>query len=136
QTVSMRREFWATPANAADMRKWRGVIEGLSADFAPEPSLPEIKDPHLKQVLIPVDDGYVSITPVASMGVLHELYQRLYEQGLPFFTWVVQPTVAAMANHGEALLLQSGKVRMLRRGLAQIAPGSWRGDFVQLTARC
>ncbi len=139
QTTDMRREMWAAPKNAADMKRWRGVIAQLPDDFALEPCLPDITDPHLKQLLVPIDwhnDRYVSVTPVSSMGVLHELYLRLREQNLPYRKWVVQPTPAAMANHGEALLVQSGVVRMLRRGPAKIAQGNWRGHFVQLTARC
>lgn len=139
QTTHMRREMWAAPANAADMKQWREAVAKLPHDFVLEPSLPDIADPQLKQLLVPVDwrnDRYVSVTPVASMGVIHELYQRLYEQNLPFRKWIIQPTPAAMANHGEALLMQSGAVRMLRRGPAKIDQGSWRGDFVQLTALC
>lgn len=139
QTTVMRKEMWAAPANAADMKQWRDTIARLPDDFVLEPCLPDIKDPQLKQLLVPADwrnDLYVSVTPVASMGVMHELYRRLYEQNLPFRKWIIQPTPAAMANHGEALLMQSGSVRLLRRGPAKITQGSWRGDFVQLTARC
>ncbi|MEW5288586.1 hypothetical protein ABW286_05240 [Erwinia papayae] len=139
QTTHMRRETWAAPANAADMKKWRETVAKLSCDYALELCLPDITDPQLKQLLVPVDwrnDRYVSVTPVASMGVIHELYHRIYEQNLPHRKWIIQPTPAAIANHGEALLLQRGVVRMLRRGPAKITQGSWRGDFVQLTAHC
>lgn len=139
QTTVLRKEMWAAPANAADMKQWRATVASLPDDFVLEPCLPDITDPQLKQLLVPVDwhnNLYVSVTPVASMGVMHELYQRLYEQNLPFRKWIIQPTPAAMANHGEALLMQSGAVRMLRRGPAKITQGNWRGDFVQLTARC
>ncbi|EFR6141913.1 hypothetical protein HYK36_004300 [Salmonella enterica] len=139
QTTQMRKDLWASPANAADMKKWREAIATLPDNFVPEPCLPDITDPELKQLLVPVDwrnDSYVSVTPVASMGIIHELFKRLYEQNLPFRKWIIQPTPAAMANHGEALLMQGGAVRMLRRGPAKVTPGNWRGDFVQLTARC
>jgi len=39
-------------------------------------------------------------------------------------------------GNGEALLMQSGLVRMLRRGPARISQGNWQGDFVQLNVRC
>ncbi|NIH33112.1 hypothetical protein [Hafnia paralvei] len=139
QTIKMRREMWAAPVSAAEMKIWREAVAKLPNDFSLEPQLPDIKDPQLKQLLIPTDwrnDQYISVSPVASMGVIHELYKRLYEQNLLFKKWVIQPTPAAMANHGEALLMQSGAVRMLCRGPAKIVQGNWRGDFVQLTARC
>jgi hypothetical protein len=139
QTTAMRRQLWAAPINAADMRLWRETVAKLPDDFALETSLPAITDPQLKQLLVPTDwrnDLYISVSPVASMGVLHELYQRLYEQNLPFRKWIIQPTPAAIANHGEAMLMQSGAVRMLRRGPAKITQTGRQGDFVQLTARC
>lgn len=140
KTTNMQRELWATPINAANMKAWRDSIANLSDDFVLESSLPEITDPHLKQLLVPAPDwrnnSYVSVTPVASMGVIHELFQRLYKSNLPYRKWTIQPTPAAMANHGEALLMQSGLVRMLRRGPARISQGNWQGDFVQMTARC
>lgn len=139
QTTSLRKELWAAPSNSANIKEWRETVAKLPVDFSFEPSLPDITDPQLKQILLPVDwrnDSYVSITPAASMGVIHELFQRLREQNLPYRKWIIQPTPAAMANHGEALLMQSGTVRLLRRGPAKITNGNWKGDFVQLTARC
>jgi hypothetical protein len=131
--------MWAAPTNAAEIKEWREAAEKLPNDFVLEPRLPGIADPQLKQLLVPADgrnDRYISITPVPSMGVIHEVYQRLHEQKLPFRKWIIQPTPAAIANHGEALLMQSGAVRMLRQGPTKITQGRWRGEFVQLTARC
>lgn len=139
QTVTMRREFWAAPTNAANIRHWRDIAGNLPEDYELEPSFPGITDTQLKQLLLPLEwrqNSYISVTPVASMGVIHELYQRLYEMNIPYRKWTIQPTVAAMANHGEALLMQGGVVRMLRRGQAKVTQGRWQGSFVQLTARC
>lgn len=139
QSVKMRRELWAAPINAADIKYWREMTANLPEDYELATSLPEITDPQLKQILLPLDflnDIYVSVTPVASMGVIHEIYHRLHEMNLPYRKWIIQPTPAALANHGEALLMQGGVVRMLRRGPAKVARRSWRGDFIQLTARC
>jgi len=139
KTTTQRKELWAAPRNAAEMKMWRETLANLPADYTHKASLPNITDPFLKQVLLPLDwrnGSYVSATPLASMGVLHELFKRIGELNLPYKKWVVQPNPAAMANHGEALLLQGGAVRMLRRGPAKITQGDWRGDFIQLTARC
>lgn len=138
-TVDMRRELWAAPVNAADIKRWRVEVQQLPSDYGIEISLPDINDPQLKQLLVPLDwrnDKYLSVTPVASMGVMHELYKRIAEMELPYRKWLIQPTPAALANHGEALVLQGGALRLLRRGLAKIEQGSWTGSFVQLTARC
>ena len=111
QTTDMRRELWAAPVNAADMKQWRETVAKLPDDFVLGSSLPDITDPQLKQLLVPVDwrnNSYISVTPVASMGVIHELFHRLYEQKLPYRKWVIQPKKVATASHGEALLRQSG----------------------------
>lgn len=139
QSVKMRRELWAAPINAADIKYWREIATKLPEHYEINPSMPDITDSQLKQLLIPLDfanNTYASVTPVASMGVIHELYHRLHEMNLPYRKWVIQPTQAALANHGEALLMQSGVVRMLRRGPSKIEQRNWRGDFIQLTARC
>lgn len=139
QTVTMRRELWAAPNNAADIKEWRETVAALPAGYLVTPSLPDITDPQLKQLLVPLDwrnDNYLSVTPVASMGVGYELYNRLYEMNLPYRKWVIQPNPMAMANHGESMMLQSGTVRMMRRGPRPMAPSEWQGDFVQLTANC
>lgn len=140
QTVNMGRELWAAPQNAAEIKTWREAIQALPEDAPFTPELPGITDTQLKQILVPADDWrdghYISVSPVASMGVMSEVYRRLRKQSLPHRLWVIQPTPAALANHGEALIMQGGAVRLLRRGPAKIKPGGWRGDFVQLAARC
>ncbi|MEL0637628.1 hypothetical protein V6259_12745 [Marinomonas sp. TI.3.20] len=141
QTVNIKNRFWSAPKNAADIKKWREIIAELPANHVMTTSLPAIRDPHLKQVLLPNDnwreDEYVSVSPVASMGVINETYLRLGTQSMPFKKWVIQPTPAALANHGDVMLKQGGIVRLMRRGLVQIKePNIWKGSFVQLTARC
>lgn len=140
QSVSMSREFWAAPLNAADMKRYREEAAAIGGDYEFETSLPQITDPQLKQMLLPTpdwrEDHYISTTPVYSMGLLAEWNDRQFTQEIPSNRWVVQPTPAAMANHGEMLLMRSGKLQLMRRGVSRIEPGSWTGDFVQLTARC
>jgi hypothetical protein len=132
----MRRELWAATKNAADIKKWREAVANLPKNFVFERSIPDIGDPFLKQILLPHNSSYVSVTPVASMGLSYELFERIREMNIPYKKWVVQPNASSIANHGEALLLQHGTVRLLRKGPAQITQGKWRGDFIQLTARC
>lgn len=138
QSVSMRREIWAAPSNAADMKKYREKAGRLVDKKNIDVSIPGITDPHLKQILLPLNwenDEYVSVTPVSSMGLSNELYQRLYEMNIPYRQWVVQPTPAAMANHGENIMMQNGIQRMLRRGILRAEKGEWKGSFIQLQAR-
>lgn len=138
QTVHLQREAWALPRNAADMAAWRLEAPGADLDMLP-PILPPIEDGKLKQLLLPLDnwkdDRYLCVTPVTSCGLMHELWQRLGDRKLPYRSWLIQPTPAAIANHGEALLAQAGRVRLLTRGAPEPCLGDWRGDFVMLEAR-
>jgi hypothetical protein len=140
-TTNLRRELWALPLNAADMAAERQQRDQAGAT-AFEPSIPNIADPRLKQVLIPVGDWrkdeYVATSPIASVGLLHEMYQRLKERNLPHYLHTVQPTAAAISNHGEGLLMQGGKVMLMRRGIVETAGKSeLRGaaPVVELRAR-
>ncbi|RQR79129.1 hypothetical protein DIE11_17145 [Burkholderia sp. Bp9012] len=113
--------MWACPTNAADMRMFREIA--ASSDFS-TPQLPPIIDPGLKQILVPqqdwATDGYVSVSPVASAGLAHEVFARLPERKLPSHRWMIQSIPAAVANHGETLLVQDGAVRLIRRGVSKI----------------
>lgn len=139
RNVAMRREMWALPLNAAEMSVEREVIgTGL---FSTDEILPSVTDGGVKQVLVPtgqVGTGeYACLAPVNSCGLLHEMWHRIREKNLPSWRWVVQPTPAAMANHGEQLLLQSGSLRLLRRGVWTLRdmkrPIKFSEDVVQLT---
>lgn len=140
QTVNMRREYWALPRSAANMKLERELV--AEGGFDTSPLLPPIQDPNLKQLLLPLsgwpEGHYTCVAPAYSCGVLHELNQRLLERQLPFRRWVLQPTPAAMANHGEMLMLQSGIVRLMQRGCqapANQQRGTTKLNFVQMTAR-
>lgn len=143
QTVNMQNELWAAPTNAAHIGKYREEIESLPQDYEFLPDIPNITDTQTKQILLPTEQwtngDYVSVTPLASMGVLHEVYHRLKIEKLPFHKWLIQSVPAAWANHGGALQKQRGYVRMLRRGVAKIEDSSpnegWTGSFVQLKTR-
>lgn len=132
----MERVLWALPRNAADMARERQEAE-TSADF--ESSIPDIEDPRVKQVLLPGnawrDGEYLAVSMVPSCGVLHEMWRRVFNRKLPHKKWMVQPMAVALPNHGEMLMRQGGAVALLRRGLADIRKGQWRGDFVCLRAR-
>lgn len=137
RNVVMRRELWALPSNAADM-----AVERQAAEEAPshwESSIPDIEDPRIKQVLLPGDGwrsgDYVAVSPMPSCGLMHELWTRLYARKLPRYTWTVQPMAVALPNHGEMLMKQTGRINLLRRGIAEIRKGKWTGDFVCIRAR-
>ncbi|OJW82869.1 MAG: hypothetical protein BGO66_03010 [Alicycliphilus sp. 69-12] len=124
RNIKMRRELWALPSNAADMGAERKLI--AERRLPTEPEIPSVTDDGVKQVLLPTgpvgSDSYVCAAPVYSCGLVHELYQRLKERNLPFVSWTIQPTPAALSNHGEALLMQAGRLRMLRRGVHNRLP--------------
>jgi len=139
KTTTMQREFWGCPVSAGDIKHWRQAAEILPKSKNYTQNIPNLTDTHLKQIILPTNwakNDYVSVTPVASMGVLHELHHRVYEMNLPYKKWVIQPNSSAWANHGEAILSQKGALRLLRRGAKKNQESNWTGDFVQLTARC
>lgn len=140
QSVNLRKKYWAAPLSAADMRKWKIISENTTNDMKLNVQIPDLTDPYQKQILMPADwkkDQYVTVTPVASMGLINELYHRLKEQNLPFRRWTIQPNPLALVNHGEALMMQSGSLRMLRRGVIKnTEPSQWQGTFIKLTAYC
>ncbi|OVE45676.1 type I-F CRISPR-associated protein Csy2 [Chromobacterium violaceum] len=115
KTVTGRR-YWAMPNNAAQMAEYRALAEQQIAPLPP--LIPALADANLKQVLLPYGGTYVSATPVASAKLLHRAWQGL--NGKPRLEHIVQPTPAALANHGEAIMLQSGRVSLFRRGISKI----------------
>ncbi|WP_272666146.1 MULTISPECIES: type I-F CRISPR-associated protein Csy2 [Providencia] len=137
KTINMRKKYFACPSNAAEFKKYREEIEKISNQTNISCVIPDITDPFLKQLLLPVNDDYVSVTPVISNGVLYEFYKRSYESEAPFYSTIVQPNVSALANHGEGVLLQGGKVRLMRRGIVDTGNASgWKGDFIELACKC
>lgn len=137
RNVAMERELWALPRNAAEMALERQEAEAATSNW--EPSIPDIEDPRVKQVLLPGkfwrDGEYHAVSPLASCGVIHEVWRRVFARKLPHKKWTVQPMAVALPNHGETLMRQSGSVTLLRRGIADIKKGEWQGDFACLRAR-
>lgn len=87
---------------------------------------PEDMDGEMKSVLLPFDyvdeekgvEGirqlpYVAVTPVPSLGVIHEVFKRGFELGRsnPLIQQTLQPNPMALSNHGETLLMQAGRYR-------------------------
>lgn len=134
-TVELRKKYWALPRSAAELKIFSEAIE---AGKIPEDDiLPDIEDNNIKQVLLPMLDGdYVCATPVPSSGLMYEFWRRTKEQGIKTMRWIIQPTPAAIATHGQGLLAQGGSARLLMRGSYLSDQASkWKGDFVQLTCR-
>lgn len=116
KTVRLTKQHWACPYNAADMRKWR------ESNYEPVLILPEIQDGRaVKQVLLPLNDWrdnkYVAVSPLESLGLLHELYLRANQTDVQRQYFQLEPTPAARANHGELMLAQSGAVCLLTRSI-------------------
>ncbi|MCO7246380.1 hypothetical protein [Halomonas sp. Mc5H-6] len=141
KTVDQRQRFFSMPSNAVQIKEERDRLLIPDETMVGGVELPDLTDGRVKQLLVPlhqwrVHDDYLTLTPLPSAGVLHELWHRLYDLKLPYRKWAIQPTPAAWANHGDPLSVQRGAVRMLRRGVADVKGGSqWRGNFVCLRAR-
>lgn len=129
----MRKKYWALPANAAEMKKYREISENTTeaATYFSQLSADG------KQLILPISAGtdeYLNISPVTSCGLISEMWLRNKDEYKPTLTtWMIQPTPAAFANHGETLMVQSGRIRCFNRGLTKNKESGWRGDFVVAT---
>ena len=128
QTINLRREIWAMPINAAQIRQ---AMDALASDAPPQysESLPAFQDGRIKQVLLPYQGGYIAAAPVLSAGVCWEISRRTFH--LPRVTWAVQPNAAARSNHTELLLKQGGNLELLKTRIVPYKPT--RLDFYSET---
>lgn len=124
------KRYFACPKNAADMRVWREKsAQANSGKVAVEKHLPDITDGRaVKQVLLPLkdwkNDEYLSVSPLASMGLMRELWLRAKEKGLKVDNHIIQAVPAAYSNHGELLLDQAGRLALLKRGVRKQEPST------------
>ena len=73
-----------------------------------------------KQVLIPVSDEfdeYIAVTPMTSMGFLHELNTRLLDKKISHLKHTLEPNGPAVSNYGEFMLSRGGALRMLKASI-------------------
>ncbi len=134
-TVAQDQILWASPRNAADIKKVKALMEVADCDQLP-PYLPDLEAPEAKQLLVPIDwknDHYVSVTPLTSLGLMDTLNKRMYQRDSPRIASTIQPNPMAFANHGELLQKTKGKVWTMRRGMSKPEQGQWIGDFYQIT---
>lgn len=116
-TVTMRQKYWALPLSAAEIGIYREMAK-FERENQPK-KVPDIEDQRLvKQLLLPYKQSYVSVSPVPSCGVLHEISQRSFEKKIfPIYRRVIQPNFAAWSTHGEMLLSQKGRIALLVKPL-------------------
>ncbi|MCL7759375.1 hypothetical protein [Pasteurella multocida] len=134
-TISMRQKYWALPLSAAEIGIYR---EMTTAEREKQPKkVPDIEDPRLvKQLLVPFKKSYVSVSPVPSCGVLHEINLRSFENKIfPIYRKIIQPTVAAWSTHGEMLLEQKGRIALLVKQFRYF-PKKKKSLSEYLTIRC
>ncbi|MDO4700692.1 MAG: type I-F CRISPR-associated protein Csy2 [Moraxella sp.] len=118
QSIEMTKKYWSCPRSSANIKHFK--------DTQPAEHLPNIQDGRaIKQLLIPTqdwrNDNYISITPLESMGLLHELYLRLKDNdSIKFKRFLLEPNVPAWGNHGELMVEQKGRLYLLQRRLANI----------------
>lgn len=133
KNLTQGKKYWALPNSAAYMRIFKEQIEALKGK--PEDVLPDNIAPEIKQLLLPYQNDYVSVSPVPSCMVLSEVWKRLKEKETTYKHWTIQPTQAAMATHGQILSEQYGRVRMFIRGTKKVdARLAEKDSFVQLEA--
>ncbi|HDR1113274.1 TPA: hypothetical protein QB287_001237 [Pasteurella multocida] len=134
-TISMRQKYWALPLSAAEIGIYREMTK-CERENQPK-KVPDIEDPRLvKQLLVPFKKSYVSVSPVPSCGVLHEISQRSFENKIfPIYRKIIQPTVAAWSTHGEMLLEQKGRIALLVKQFRYF-PKKKKSLSEYLTIRC
>lgn len=135
-TVKIEKLNWGMPFNGALMGRATAEID--AGRIPAEPMLPPPSG-NGKQVIVPLenwrDDGYVCVGPLISAGLTHEMWRRL-EKSPATRSLSIQPNPAARVNHGEQMLAQYGRVRLLRRGLIELgAPGQVDGPCVEFSGR-
>lgn len=135
RTISMRKKYWALPLSAAEIGIYREMAK-FERENQPK-KVPSIEDPRLvKQLLMPFKKSYVSVSPVPSCGVLHEISQRGFENKIfPLYRRIIQPTIAAWSSHGEMLLEQKGKIALLIKSLRHFTKNK-KSISEYLTIRC
>ncbi|HDR1103020.1 hypothetical protein [Pasteurella multocida] len=134
-TISMRQKYWALPLSAAEIGIYREMAK-FERENKPK-KIPDIEDPRLvKQLLLPYKQSYVSVSPVPSCGVLHEISQRSFEKKIfPMYRRVIQPNFAAWSTHGEMLLNQKGRIALLAKSLRNF-PKNKKSISEYITIRC
>ncbi|HEA3288484.1 TPA: hypothetical protein RVS77_002104 [Pasteurella multocida] len=131
----MRQKYWALPLSAAEIGIYREMTK-CERENQPK-KVPDIEDPRLvKQLLVPFKKSYVSVSPVPSCGVLHEISQRSFEKKIfPMYRRVIQPNFAAWSTHGEMLLSQKGRIALLAKSLRNF-PKNKKSISEYITIRC
>lgn len=150
KNIGLRQVFWACPYSAADMRVWREIsanVKGFVSDktigleaqqikYNDEPvikeSHPTQMDAYIKSILLPfdyVDDingakdiPYIAVTPLPSLGVVHEVFKRGFELAgsNPLIERTLQPNPMSLSNHGESLLMQAGRYRAFQTHIPRV----------------
>ncbi|MDC4237640.1 hypothetical protein [Pasteurella multocida] len=135
RTISMRQKYWALPLSAAEIGMYRAMSEE-EREQQPQ-KIPNIEDPRLvKQLLMPFQNSYISVSPVPSCGVLHEISQRGFENKIfPIYRRTIQPVFSAWSNHGEMLLEQKGRIALLAKSLRHF-PKKKKSISEYITIRC
>ncbi|WP_424408127.1 hypothetical protein [Pasteurella sp. PK-2025] len=120
---------------AAEMGVYRAISEEERKQHPQK--IPNIEDPRLvKQLLMPFQNSYISVSPVPSCGVLHEISQRGFENKIfPIYRRTIQPVFSAWSNHGEMLLAQKGRIALLIKSLIESRQQK-KSKSAYLTIKC
>lgn len=119
QSTQLTKKYWVCPSNGANYKKFE-KFDGLP-DILPPQILPKITCGRTKQILVPnnsywEDDNYLTLSPLPSMGLLHEVWLRAKQYNAYRSLHIIQANPMAYTNHGEMMVTQSGKLAYLKRG--------------------
>lgn len=146
KTTQIREKYWASPLNSADMKIANAFLEDLKAkNQLPENYIPSIEDHRVSQVLLPKknwqDGHYVSVTPVSSLGMVHENHSRISDLEIYHKAVMIQPNAQIRSNQSYLMNKIGGAIKALRDDIdfnsLQLESRNndqfWKGDFVELT---
>lgn len=135
------RELFAAAQNAADTKAARGMAENAGLV---ETSIPQPTDGKIKQLLLPYLDDYVALSPVPSLKIMDELYERtkeLRESKQPPYLFskkaIIQDSAVASNNHGDPVAAHGGKLWVISQHVYPVKPEkllTFSTDGVLITA--
>ena len=112
--LEFSKKYWAAPTNAADMPAAKVVADLANDNDEVAEYFPESLSVADKQMFLKTKEGYVLHTPAIGCALVDAVNSALTAIKA---TWINhQPTVAAWGNHGEIMVKNHGRLRVVDVG--------------------
>lgn len=134
----LKTKVFASPFNAALIRDARAeAVQVNEGNIQFEKHIPRIEDGKLKQLLIPFQNDYLSITPSPNLHVIESLNK--YRMAIhSYHKQCLQPVGAAITNHGDPLISFRGYLNLVRNWIPKYHPEKTKFNkpVILIQARC